>query len=70
MGCEDIPGFHQISSGQHDDAAKMEAGLVAKATKVLEEHPQADRMAIQWQSLQKWTWDVLLGLYLYHVDIC
>ena len=43
VGCEDIPGFQQISTGQHDVAAKMEAGLVAKATKVLEEHPQVDR---------------------------
>lgn len=54
VGCEDIPGFHQISSGQHDDAAKMEAGLVAKATKVLEEHPQVRAFLLESTELPRY----------------
>ena len=42
MGCDDIPGFQAISTGQHEDFAKMEKGLVEKATKVLEEHPKVE----------------------------
>lgn len=41
VGCDDLPGFAGISQGKREDDAKMEAALVERCKKILEETPQA-----------------------------
>merc|ERR1719440_954712 len=39
VGCEDVPGFEAVALGEKVDVQKVTPGIVAKAKKVLDEHP-------------------------------
>jgi hypothetical protein len=39
VGCEDVPGFEAVALGEKVDVEKVTPGIVAKAMKVIDEHP-------------------------------
>jgi hypothetical protein len=40
VGCEDVPGFEAVALGQKVDVEAVTPGMVAKAKRTLEEHPE------------------------------
>lgn len=39
VGCEDVPGFEAVALGEKVDVPKVTPGMVAKAKRVVQEHP-------------------------------
>jgi len=40
VGCEDVPGFEAVAAGEKVDVKRVTPGIVAKAKKVLAQHPR------------------------------
>jgi len=54
VGCDDLPGFSGISQGKREDDAKMEAALVERCKKILEETPQVRAFLLESTELPRY----------------
>jgi len=47
VGCEDVPGFEAVALGEKVDVEKVTPGIVAKAQKILADHPQVKNILLE-----------------------